>query len=853
MAEYDLGTAKGTVELDTSDVAKAEAAVSTFGSSFGKSLDSAGKKMTAAGKKMTTHVTLPLVALGAVAVKTATDFEKTMNTMEAVAGVPGPELEKLRKLAIQLGADTVFSANEAGQAMLELAKAGISTSDIMGGALANTLDLATAGDLELAEAATIAANAMNTFKLSGEESKIAVDALAGSANASSADVADLAQALAQGSLAAKLAGLDIQETTAVLGAFADNGIRGSDAGTSLKTMLLRLIPVTTRSKEAMKKLGLDFQDAQGNILPITEIFEQLQQKMGPLSEAQRNVALQTIFGTDAFRAAAIASELGAEGLEKYLSATEEVGAASKVAEGKMKGLPGVIEELKGSFETFLLTVGDDIAPVVKQLGEALKDLLNEFAKLDPGTRQAILKFALIALVAGPLLRIFGPLVSLTGRLAGAFGKLAVTAGGAQGAAGAGAAKGIVTIAEGLSRFAKFGSVVTVILAIKDGFLQLRSAMDQDWESFIQRASNWAEFLTGIDIPELFPEPSDPGAFEAAVLQVSKKVEKGKLTFEEGAAAVREYAEAFKIDIDDSQIANMLKNAPTIERVNALLKAQTGLLSADQKALVATYIANGQWSAALDLLTNNLEESTKGVKNSLGPKQKHADITGRQAARERELAEAQKREANQLEKNLRGVNNITNAKRKEADASTLATQKSRQHGQQAEQTGNKMDGAGRQAENYKGKLDKIPPNVRTDVSLNSGSAEAAAARLKALLEGLERTYHARVEVIQGGSVGSNARGTRDWEGGLTLVGERGPELVVLPKHAAVIPSHILRGIQNSRPIAENTYNAGLRGTPDVSGFAREIVPARVAIDVDGVALTKAVDMRHREQRITLGRR
>ena len=167
-----------------------------------------------------------IAAIGKSVITSGIDFTKSMNSMAAVAGVPAPELEKLRALAMKMGADTVFSAGEAAAGMLELAKSGITTSDIMGGALKNSLDLATAGELDLATASTVVGQAMNTFNLTGKDSQRIVDALAGAANASSADVSDLSMALSQGGQAAAMAGWSIEETTGALALFADNGLRG---------------------------------------------------------------------------------------------------------------------------------------------------------------------------------------------------------------------------------------------------------------------------------------------------------------------------------------------------------------------------------------------------------------------------------------------------------------------------------------------------------------------------------------------------------------------------------------------------------------------------------------------------
>lgn len=383
----------------------------------------AGAKMRSVGGTMSTAITLPLIAAGAVAIKTGADFERTMNSMAAVAGVPGPQLVKLRQLAMDLGAATVFSANEAGQAMLELSKSGVSTADIMGGALKNALDLASAGDLQLADAANITANAMNTFGLSGKQTRIAVDALAGAANASSANVSDLALALSQVGAVAAMTGQSIQQTTAFLAAMADKGIRGSDAGTSLKTMLLQLQPVTKKQKETMNELGISFVNANGTFMNLTQIAGVLQSRMSGLTDSQRQLALKTMFGTDAVRAATVAYELGSTGMQKMVDSTSKVGNASEVAAGKMKGLPGVIEQFKGSLETAALSASTKMAPSVERIMTALTGLLNAFTALPGPVMTAIVAGAALLAVIGPLLVGFGMLLSALPAIGTAFGAL----------------------------------------------------------------------------------------------------------------------------------------------------------------------------------------------------------------------------------------------------------------------------------------------------------------------------------------------------------------------------------------------------------------------------------------------
>lgn len=363
--------------------------LSSSNSALADSWTKVGSGAATVGRSLAT-VSTAMAAIAVISIKTAGEFESTLNTMAAVAGVPGPELEKLSDLAKKMGADTVFSANEAADAMLELAKAGVSTADIMGGGLQATLNLAAAGGLELANAATISGNAMNTFGLEGNQASMVADALAGAANASSANVSDLAIALSQGGLAANAARLSIQETTAVLGAFADAGLRGSDAGTSLKTFLLNLVPNTDKARGAMADLGLKFTDLRGQMLPIADISEQLRVKTAGLSDETRTLALQTIFGTDAYRAALVLSKLGAEGLRDYTEATSQAGAAATVAEARMKGWAGTWETFRGSLETAGLTIGQTLIPVVSAILQAFTGLINMFISL-PGPAKLVIE------------------------------------------------------------------------------------------------------------------------------------------------------------------------------------------------------------------------------------------------------------------------------------------------------------------------------------------------------------------------------------------------------------------------------------------------------------------------------
>jgi TP901 family phage tail tape measure protein len=339
------------------------------------------------------------------------DFSKTIRQIGVAADASAPQVDQLRKLAIQMGADTTFSAGEAADAMLELAKGGLTPAVIQGGALKSVMSLAAAGELGLADAAGLTSAAMHTFNIEAKDSQSIADALAGGANASSADVSTLGQALTQAGTGAHNAGLNLNETVGALAALADKGIQGSDAGTSLKTMLSRLVPTTKDAADTMKELGLKFVDAKGNFLPITKVAEQLHTKLDDLSESQRTTALQTIFGADAVRAASALYDIGGKGLGKYIAATEKQGNAQKLADASMAGTSGALEKLSGAYDTAKLAIGTFLAPATIAVADTLSAVLGGLATKLSGIKLPDLGALFGGGGAGGLLKQFEPLTA----------------------------------------------------------------------------------------------------------------------------------------------------------------------------------------------------------------------------------------------------------------------------------------------------------------------------------------------------------------------------------------------------------------------------------------------------------
>lgn len=377
----------------------------------GSATKALGEGITELGSSMTLGLTVPIVAAGGAATSMAAGFDDAMSQVQGALGGASTDMDGLRDLALQLGADTVFSATESAQAMVELAKGGLTEAQIKGGALAASMDLAAAGQLNLADAAATTVQMMGSFGLGAGDATRIANALAGAANASSADVSDLTQAMSQCSAQAALAGWSLEDTAAALALFADHGVKGSDAGTSLKTMLQRLAAPTDQAAEAIAAYGLNIRDSNGKMKDISGIADELTGKLGGLSDAERDAALQTIFGSDASRAAAILMQSGSEGLAKYIAATNDATAAETMANAQKGELSWALENMGGAVESAAIAFGTALAPAITAVAGVIGNVAEAFASLPAGVQTGIAVVLALVAALGPLLMVIGSVVA----------------------------------------------------------------------------------------------------------------------------------------------------------------------------------------------------------------------------------------------------------------------------------------------------------------------------------------------------------------------------------------------------------------------------------------------------------
>lgn len=409
-----LGSAYGKVSIDSSGV---KSGVDSANKSLG-SMENAAKKLGATlqnvGRAMTVAFTIPLALAGRSALKTFQEYEKSMNILGSVSNATAEEMKKLADLAKELGADLTLpgtSAADAAQAMAELAKAGMSVNDIMA-ASKGVLQMSAAGQLSNAEAAEVTANALNAFKLSGEEAVRVADLLAAGANSSSAEVREMADSLQMSASVFAMAGMNIEDLVTAIALMANSGIQGSDAGTSLKQMLLSLQAPSGKAADLMSDLGIAVYDASGNMLPMRDIIANFSKQLSKLTQEQRNAALAIIFGSDAVRAANIVLLGGVDAYDKMSLAVNKTGAAADLAAAMMKGLTGAMENVKSAFETASIAAiepfKDDIATLLGFVAKAL----NAFAALPEPVRKFIVIALFLLAVMGPFLVVLGAVLPM---------------------------------------------------------------------------------------------------------------------------------------------------------------------------------------------------------------------------------------------------------------------------------------------------------------------------------------------------------------------------------------------------------------------------------------------------------
>lgn len=411
-----------TVRLlaDTSNFTAGMAKVSGESQKAATTMEAAGGK----SKLITTGIAaagVAATALGVAAVRMAADFDASMSTVQANTGASADEMNQLRQAAIDAGADTIYSATESADAINELGKAGLSTSDILSGGLSGALNLAASDGMEVGQAAEYMSSAMAQFNLTGADATHIADLLAAGAGEALGNVSDFGEALNNvGSTASKF-GLSIDTTVGTLAAFAHQGIIGAEAGTQLRSVLLALTNQTEKQRKATEEYGISLYDAQGNFVGMSSLAGQLKEKLGGLTQEQRNSAMATMFGSYAIQGANVLYAEGASGIDEWTKKVSQSGYAADLAAKKNDNLKGDLENLSGSFESLMISLGEGGQGPLRSLVQTFDTLVDAFSQLPAPVQQGIVLMTALAGGFTALHSAMGPLNASSSQTARNFG------------------------------------------------------------------------------------------------------------------------------------------------------------------------------------------------------------------------------------------------------------------------------------------------------------------------------------------------------------------------------------------------------------------------------------------------
>ena len=389
----------------------------------GTKFQEAGGKIEGVGKSLL-PVTAAITGVGAAGIKVASDFEKAMSGVQAITGATCADFETLREKAIELGTTTSFSAGEVAEAMTEMAKAGWTTTQIIEG-MAGVLDATAASGESLGTVSTIVADAITGFGLKAKDSARVADLMTQAANSGTIGVADLGESYKYVAPLAQSMGLSIEDVTTALSAMSMAGIKGSQAGTSLRTVLANMAKPSKTVATAMEELGLSITNSDGSFKSLDQIVTIMRTEFSGLTEDQQ-----------AYYATALAGKEGMSGLISLLNLTQEEydalsasmsncsGIAGETASVMQDNLQSKVEQLGGSLESLAIKLSEYVIPYLTGLVEKITAAVEAFTNLSPGVQKAILVIAGVVAVAGPLLVVVGKVISAVGTIMTIIPKLA---------------------------------------------------------------------------------------------------------------------------------------------------------------------------------------------------------------------------------------------------------------------------------------------------------------------------------------------------------------------------------------------------------------------------------------------
>ena len=392
-------------------------------SELGPKFKGIGDQMKGIGQSMSMYVTAPIAAGFGMSVKTAADFEAEMARVGAISQSSKSDMKAMSDQAIELGANTSKSAQEVALGMEELAAMGFDAKEIMG-AMPGVIAAAEASGADMAQTSKVMASAMNAFGLEASESTHIADVLAQTANQSAADITDMEYALKYAAAPAKALGMSLEETSAGIGMMVDAGLKGEQAGTTLRGALLGLLDPSEENSKLMDKMGIEITDAEGNFVGLAQLVENLSTSMDGMTDTQKAANLASLVGKEAVSGMLVLMEKGPDQIRKMTKGLEESDGASKKAADQMKNnLKGSLEQLGGAFESLGIQIGTILSPVLRGLADLMAKIVDGLGGMPHWLQVITVAFAGLAAAIGPIVFGLGAFISVVGSAMSTLGPL----------------------------------------------------------------------------------------------------------------------------------------------------------------------------------------------------------------------------------------------------------------------------------------------------------------------------------------------------------------------------------------------------------------------------------------------
>lgn len=518
---FNVGKAVGYLDLDTSGFTRgfnqARSDLRVFAdesASLNDKLAATGNAMTSVGRTLTKTVTVPLVGLGATAITVTSKFQSGMANVGAISGATSEDLEKLSNKAKEMGAKTKFSASEAANAFSYMAMAGWKTSDMLNG-IEGIMNLAAASGEDLALTSDIVTDALTAFGLQAKDSAHFADVLATASNSSNTNVAMLGESFKYVAPIAGSLGYTVEDTSIALGLMANAGIKASQAGTTLRGALTRMVKPTKDAREQMERynvsmfnsdgsaktlqevmqnlresfgdISVEATDAEGNLLSYDEIMQNAAKSATSLSDQEKLLAISTMFGQEAMSgmlAIINASEEDFNSLSAAINSAD--GTAKGMADTMLNNLGGQLVILKSTLESIFISIGEVLMPMVRRFVVRLQELADKIANMSDEQKAFVVRLISIAAAIGPVLLVFGKLVAITSRVSSVLSWLKISFAGLSGPAIA-----ITTVIGTL--VASFITLWNTNQEFRDNmvkiWVEIRETFEQFSEGFVERINS----------------------------------------------------------------------------------------------------------------------------------------------------------------------------------------------------------------------------------------------------------------------------------------------------------------------------------------------------------------------------